>query len=177
MKRVTDAANEIAGIPLTLDDSPARSISDVSAIARRMKRKEGLSLIVLDYLQLVAPEDRRQPREQQVALCSRQLKALARELNIPVIVLAQLNRQTEAGTDNTPRLSHLRESGAIEQDADVVAFVHRPAYYATKEADRRALAYNAELLVRKQRNGATGTVELTWNPELVSFAEPKPNGL
>ncbi len=144
-------------------------MTEIAATARRLKRQENLGLVVIDYLQLVEPDNPRDPRQEQVARISRRLKGLARELNVPVLCLAQLNRQVEATRDNRPQLSHLRESGAIEQDADVVIFVHREEFYQTNEEDRERCKGQADLLVRKQRNGPTGDVKLTWLHEFTRF--------
>jgi replicative DNA helicase len=126
-------------------------------------------LIVVDYLQLIDPDNPRDPRQEQVSKISRRLKGLARELAVPILCLGQLNRQVESTSSNKPQLSHLRESGAIEQDADVVMFVHREEYYMTNEEDREQVRGQAELLIRKQRNGPTGDVKLTWNHEFTRF--------
>src|SRR6185295_4052526 len=139
------------------------------ATARRLKRRNNLGLIVIDYLQLIEPDNARDPRQEQVARIARRLKGLARELKVPVICLAQLNRQAEAAKENKPRLSHLRESGAIEQDADVVMFVHREEYYQTNEEDKAAVAGQAEIIVAKQRNGPTGDIKLAWRKEHTRF--------
>ena len=130
-----EASGKLSQSPLFIDDTPSRTVTEIAACARRLKRKENLGLVVVDYLQLIQPDDPRDPRQEQVAKMARRLKALARELQIPIMVLAQLNRQVEASgrEEHRPRLSHLRESGAIEQDADVVMFVHREEYYHTAE--------------------------------------------
>ncbi len=165
------AASELSGAPLFVDDTPSRSVAEIAAAARRLKRKQdGLGLIVIDYLQLIEPDNARDPRQEQVARIARRLKGLARELSAPVLCLAQLNRQAEVTRDNRPRLSHLRESGAIEQDADVVMFVHREEYYHTREeAKERDICGKAELIVAKQRNGPTGEVPLAWRQEWTRF--------
>jgi replicative DNA helicase len=123
----------------------------------------------VDYLQLIEPDNPRDPRQEQVARISRRLKGLARELSVPVLCLAQLNRQVEASRESRPQLSHLRESGAIEQDADVVAFVHREEFYQNNEEDRERLKGQADLLIRKQRNGPIGDIKLTWLHEFTRF--------
>ena len=124
--RLVMKANEISNAPLFVDDSPSRTVSEIAAAARRIKRREeSLGLIVIDYLQLIEPDNSRDPRQEQVAKIARRLKGLARELEVPLLCLSQLNRQAEDSKDHRPKLSHLRESGAIEQDADVVMFVHR----------------------------------------------------
>src|SRR5262249_26318854 len=130
----------IGQAPLYIDDSPNRSISEIAAGARRVARRESrLGLIVIDYLQLIEADTPIDRRQDQGSRMPRRLKGLAREMKVPILVLAQLNRQTEASKDNIPRLSHLRESGAIEQDADVVMFVHREEYYHRgEEAEKHA---------------------------------------
>ncbi|MHB8901577.1 MAG: replicative DNA helicase [Thermoguttaceae bacterium] len=164
------ASAELSKAPLFIDDSPSRTITEIAATARRLKRREKLGLVVIDYLQLIEPENSSDPRQEQVAKIARRLKGLARELAVPVLCLAQLNRQAEATKDNRPRMSHLRESGAIEQDADVVMFVHREEYYMTREeAKERELAGKADLIVAKQRNGPTDDVKLTWRQEFTRF--------
>jgi replicative DNA helicase len=168
-RKLVNAAAQISQAPLFIDDSPSRTMTEIAANARRLKRRSGLGLIVIDYLQLIDPDNPRDPRQEQVAKISRRLKGLARELNVPVLCLAQLNRQVEATHSNKPQLSHLRESGAIEQDADVVMFVHREEYYMTNEEDREQVRGQADLLIRKQRNGPTGDVKLTWNHEYTRF--------
>ena len=135
-RRLVQTAADVSRAPLFIDDSPSRNMTEIAATARRLKRQEDLALIVIDYLQLIEPDNPRDPRQEQVARISRRLKGLARELSVPVLCLAQLNRQVEATRDNKPQLSHLRESGAIEQDADVVMFVHREEFYQTNEEDR-----------------------------------------
>lgn len=173
-RRLVDEAAVISQAPLIIDDTPSRTISEIAAVARRLRARGSLDLICIDYLQLIEPENTRDPRQEQVARIARRLKHLARDLKVPVMCLAQLNRQTEASRDNKPRLSHLRESGAIEQDADVVMFVHREEYYATNEEERARLAGKAELIISKQRNGPIGDVELTWMHKFTRFANAAP---
>lgn len=168
-RKLVRTAGEISEAPLYIDDSPSRTMTEIAANARRLKRRQDLSLIVIDYLQLIEPDNSRDPRQEQVAKIARRLKGLARELSVPVLCLAQLNRQVEASRDNKPQLSHLRESGAIEQDADVVMFVHREEYYQTNEEDRERVRGEADLLVRKQRNGPTGDVKLAWIHDFTRF--------
>jgi replicative DNA helicase len=163
-EKVREASETINGWPLHIDDRSGLTMAEIRTVARRILRKHGLSIVIVDYLQLVRPEDRRAPREQQVADISRQLKSLAKELNVPVIALAQLNRGVETREDKQPRLADLRESGSIEQDADVVMFLHRPEKYDVE--DRRGLA---ELHIEKQRSGETGIVNLTWRGAFMSF--------
>jgi replicative DNA helicase len=163
-KKLVEASARLGKAPLWVDDTPARSCTEIAACARRLRRKQKLGLVVIDYLQLIQPDDPRDPRQEQVAKMARRLKALARELEIPVLCLAQLNRQVEAGKEgHRPKLSHLRESGAIEQDADVVMFVHREEYYHTREeAMEKGICGQADIIVAKQRNGPTGDVKLAW---------------
>ena len=170
-RKLVETAAEISQAPLFVDDSPSRTMTEIAATARRLKRKDGLGLIVIDYLQLIEPDNARDPRQEQVARIARRLKGMARELKVPVVCLAQLNRQAEASKENKPRLSHLRESGAIEQDADVVMFVHREEYYQTNEEDRARVAGQAEIIVAKQRNGPIGDVKLAWRHDFTRFED------
>jgi replicative DNA helicase len=134
-------------------------------------RREGeLGLIIVDYLQLIQPDQPNDPRQEQVAKMARRLKGLARELKVPVLCLAQLNRQAEDSRDHRPKLSHLRESGAIEQDADVVMFVHRKDYYSSGDDDPTNQG-EALIIVGKQRNGPTDDVELSWLREYTRFED------
>lgn len=164
------AAAALGEAPLFIDDTPSRTVAEIGAAARRLKRQHGLGLIVIDYLGLIEPDNSSDPRQEQVAKIARRLKGLARELNVPVLCLSQLNRMTEMMKDNRPRLSHLRESGAIEQDADVVMFVHREEYYHTREeAEEKNLRGLAEIIVAKQRNGPVGDVKLAWLSKYTLF--------
>ncbi len=185
------ASAKFSRAPLFVDDTPSRTLTEIAACGRRLKRKENLGLIIIDYLQLVQPDDPRDPRQEQVAKMARRLKGLARELKIPLLCLAQLNRQADPGRESfrakpegegelsqqfssrhLPRLSQLRESGAIEQDADVVMFIHREeVYYTREEARDRGLAGRAQLSVAKQRNGPTGIVQLAWFDKHTRFED------
>lgn len=172
--RLISKANEISQAPLFVDDSPSRTVSEIAAAARRIKRREGnLGLIIIDYLQLIEPDNSRDPRQEQVAKIARRLKGMARELETPMLCLSQLNRQAEDSKDHRPKLSHLRESGAIEQDADVVMFVHREEYYHRGE-DRAQYAGQAEIIIAKQRNGPVGDVQLTWEADFTKFSNRAP---
>jgi replicative DNA helicase len=172
--RLINKANEISNAPLFVDDSPSRTVSEIAAAARRIDRRHGgLGMIVIDYLQLIEPDNSRDPRQEQVAKIARRLKGMARELNVPVLCLSQLNRQAEDSKDHRPKLSHLRESGAIEQDADVVMFVHREEYYHRGE-DRAQYAGQAEVIIAKQRNGPVGDVQLTWEADFTRFSNRAP---
>ena len=171
--KLVEASARLSKAPLFIDDSPTRTMSEIAAGARRIKRRHGLGLMVVDYLQLIQPDNPKDPRQEQVAKIARRMKGLARELKVPVLCLAQLNRQVEAGTgreSHRPRLSHLRESGAIEQDADVVMFVHREEYYHTREeAEREGILGQGEVFVSKQRNGPTGDIKLAWLHKYTRF--------
>ncbi len=169
--KLVEASSKLSQAPLFIDDSPFRTVTQIAACARRLKRKQDLGLIIIDYLQLIHPDDPRDPRQEQVAKMARRLKGVARELQVPVLCVAQLNRQVEAGRDShRPKLSQLRESGAIEQDADVVMFIHREEYYLTpEEAEERGVTGQAELMIAKQRNGPTGIVKLHWFNQFTRF--------
>ncbi|ADG68448.1 replicative DNA helicase [Planctopirus limnophila DSM 3776] len=160
------ASSELSRVPLFIDDAPGRTVGQISAIARRLKRKNQLGLIIIDYLQLIEPEDKRAPREQQIAQITRRLKGIAKENEIPVIALSQLNRGVELREDKRPKMADLRESGAIEQDADIVMFLHRPDAYNPE--DQPGLA---EVIVAKHRSGPTGIVRLTWRREFMRFED------
>ena len=168
--KLVNASAELSKAPLFIDDTPSRNVTEITACARRLKRKANLGLIVIDYLQLIEPENARDPRQEQVAKMTRQLKHAARKLKVPILCLAQLNRQAD---DARPRLSHLRESGAIEQDADVVMFIHREDFgLSREEAKEKDVLGKADLMVSKQRNGAIGDVKLLWFPEFTRFKTP-----
>lgn len=152
-----------------VNDQADLSAGRLSRIAHRQHRRTPLGLIVVDYLQLLAPDNDRDPRQEQIAKMSRKLKHLAREIGCPVIALSQLNREVENREDKRPRMADLRESGAIEQDADVVVLVHRPEYY--KPDDKPGMA---ELIVAKNRNGRTGTAEVGWSGSTFTFADLVP---
>ncbi len=176
-KKLIKCAAELSKAPLYIDDSPSRNVSEIAAGARRIKRREDdLALIVIDYLQLISPDNSNDPRQEQVAKIARRLKGMARELKVPILCLAQLNRQAESTGDNLPRLSHLRESGAIEQDADVVMFVHRKDYYKSKGEDDGGedLAGQAQIIIAKQRNGPVDNLDLTWIRECTRFEDRAP---
>jgi replicative DNA helicase len=163
--RLLQAADEFAKAPIFIDDSSAISIMQLRAKARRIHSRHPLGFIMVDYLQLLSPTDPKVPREQQVAEASRGLKAIAKELDVPVLVLSQLNRSSEKD-NRTPKLSDLRESGSIEQDADVVLMLARP-----RDADEKfqVAADSAELIVAKQRNGPVGELKLTFLRDITRF--------
>jgi len=173
-KKLVEASAKLSAAPLWVDDSPSRTVTEIAACARRLKRKNKVGVLIIDYLQLIHPDDPRDQRQEQVAKMARRLKGLARELKIPVLCLSQLNRQVEAGKEShRPKLSHLRESGAIEQDADVVMFIHREEMYETREEAReRGHSGEADLIVAKQRNGqANVDVKLAWFEKHTRFED------
>jgi replicative DNA helicase len=167
LERLTEVALDIAKAPIYIDDTASLSILELRAKARRLKREKDIKLIVVDYLQLMRSHRRTENRQQEVAEISRGLKALAKELNIPVIALAQLSRQVEIRADKRPQLADLRESGSIEQDADLVMFIHRPEYYKKNPTpEEEGLA---EIIIAKQRNGPTGIVKLAFIKDITKF--------
>jgi replicative DNA helicase len=163
--RLVDAASRIAEAPVFIDDTAAITITELRAKARRLHRENPLSLIVVDYLQLMRSPAYQHSREQEISDISRSLKAIAKELKVPVIALSQLNRSVESRVDKRPVMSDLRESGAIEQDADVIMFVYRDEVYNPETPDRGV----AELIIAKQRNGPVGTVRVAFSPEFTRF--------
>ena len=171
--RIMNTGKELADKKLFIDDTPSISILELRAKARRVHSQQPLSVIAIDYLQLMRSLTKRgqENRQQEISEISSGLKALAKELKIPVIVLAQLNRNPEQRDGGKPRLSDLRESGSIEQDADLVGLLVREAYYAKDEGDREEKAGRAELIIAKQRNGPTGEIPLYFNGELMRFAD------
>ncbi len=168
-RKLVETSARLSKAPLFIDDTPSRTITEIAACARRLKRKQKLGLIVIDYLQLIQPDDPRDPRQEQVSKMARRLKGLARELEIPVLCLAQLNRQADAVKEgHRPRLSQLRESGAIEQDADVVMFIWRE-WETREEAREKGLEGVVNVSVAKQRNGPIGDVKLAWFDKFTRF--------
>jgi replicative DNA helicase len=191
---VFDASRALYALPLFIDDTPSLTIGALRTRARRLKRQQGLNLIVVDYLQLMqGPAGmRNENRVQEVSEITRGLKAIAKELNVPVIALSQLSRQTEQRDDKRPQLSDLRESGSIEQDADVVMFIYREEYYLMREkpsqranekdddfvrrearyAERKDETRNkAEIIIAKQRHGPIGTIEMVFHGEFTQFSD------
>jgi replicative DNA helicase len=176
MGRLAQAVEMLWECPIFIDDTPSISVLEIRGKARRLKAEHGLGLIVIDYLQLMHSATRAENRVQEIAIIARGLKALAREMKVPVIALSQLSRMVEQRSPRRPQLSDLRESGAIEQDADLVLFLYRPAYYGEEELLR--INYDperdknvTEVLVAKQRNGPTGTIKLVWMPEFGQFGD------
>jgi len=182
-RRLVEAAKDLERCPLYIDDTPALPISTLAARARRLKRQHGLDVLIIDYLQLVRPATAKDNRVNEVSEITQGLKAIAKELNIPVIALSQLSRQVENREDKRPQLSDLRESGSIEQDADVVMFVYREEYYAEREkpgdheltkmeewqTKMSALHGKAEVIIGKQRHGPIGQIELSFEGQFTRF--------
>jgi replicative DNA helicase len=163
--RISYACAELSEAPLFIDDTPGMTPMELRAKARRLRLQHDLRAVFVDYLQLMhAPG--LESRQQEIATISRGLKGLGRELNVPIVAMAQLNRQTEGRHGNQPRMSDLRESGAIEQDADVVLLIHREEYYKRDDPQLRG---KAELIIAKQRNGPTDTVELAFDHHSTRF--------
>ena len=165
-EKLVEGAGIIGDSKLIIDDTPGISISELSSKCRKYKLEHDLKIIIIDYLQLMSGSGRGESRQQEVSDISRSLKALARELNVPVIALSQLSRAVEQRPDHRPMLSDLRESGAIEQDADMVMFIYRDDYY-NKDTELKGIS---EIIIAKQRNGPIGTVNLAWLPEYTKFA-------
>ena len=171
-EKLIEAAGVIGASNLIIDDTPGISISELRSKCRKYKREHDLKLVIIDYLQLMSGSGRStDSRQQEISDISRSLKALARELNVPVIALSQLSRAVEQRPDHRPMLSDLRESGAIEQDADVVMFIYRDDYY-NKDSENKNIA---EIILAKQRNGPIGTVNLVWLPQYTKFANLERN--
>ncbi|MEX2324837.1 MAG: replicative DNA helicase [Nitriliruptoraceae bacterium] len=164
--KLGNALGTLADAPLFIDDTPSISLNEIRAKCRRLQQKHGLDLVIVDYLQLMQSSRRIESRQQEVAEISRGMKMLAKELDVPVIALSQLSRQPESRTDKRPQLSDLRESGSIEQDADIVGFIYRDEVYDEDSPDRGI----AELIISKHRNGATGVVRLAFLNHLTTFA-------
>lgn len=167
-EKLIESAGIIGKSKLMIDDTPGISISELRSKCRKMKLEHGLDLIIIDYLQLMTARvgSRSESRQQEISEISRALKGIARELNVPVVALSQLSRAVEQRPDHRPMMSDLRESGAIEQDADVVMFIYRDDYY-NKDTELKNVA---EIIIGKQRNGAIGTINLTWLPQYTKFA-------
>ncbi len=168
--KITEAAGVLSEGKLFIDDTPAMSILEIRSKARRLKSQEDIQLIIVDYLQLIRGFEDRDSREREISEISRFLKNLARELNIPVIALSQLNRAVEQRANKRPQLSDLRESGAIEQDADVIIFIYRDEVYNKETKDKGI----AEIIIGKHRNGPTGTVLLKFNSDTTTFENLAP---
>ena len=172
IERLTNAAGLLSEAPVFIDDTPALSTLDMRARARRLKAEYDLSLIIIDYLQLARSSERSENRQQEISSISRSMKALAKELNVPVMALSQLSRAVETrGKDHRPMLSDLRESGAIEQDADLVLFLFRPEFYDPGDPEKEG---KAEMIIGKQRNGPTGMIQLMFDKQYTRFRSMAP---
>lgn len=167
--KIAQALAPLSEAPIYIDDTPGISVMDIRAKCRRLKLEKNLGLVVIDYLQLMQGRGRSENRQQEVSEISRSLKILAKELNVPVVTMSQLSRGPESRNDHRPMLSDLRESGAIEQDADIVMFLYRDDYY-NAETEKKNIA---EVIIAKHRNGSTGTIELRWFGEYTKFANLK----
>jgi replicative DNA helicase len=166
MEKLIEAGGVLRNARLFIDDSPGQGMLRIAANARRLKLRHGIKIVVVDYLQLIEPDNRRDSRQEQVAQISRRLKFLARELAIPVVALAQVNRSSEDRQDHKPRLADLRESGSIEQDADTVMLLHRPEMYEPGQHEG-----TVEVVIGKQRNGPTGEITLTYLKQFMRFED------
>jgi len=165
--KLTRAVTQLSEAPIYIDDTPAITVLEMRAKARRLKTEHNIGMVVVDYLQLMRGRTNAQSREQEISEISRSLKAMAKELNIPVVALSQLNRSLESRPNKRPQLSDLRESGAIEQDADLIVFIYRDEVYNKAEDNPRKGI--AEIIIGKQRNGPTGTVELAFLDRFTTF--------
>ncbi|MEA2058485.1 MAG: replicative DNA helicase [Actinomycetota bacterium] len=165
--KLSNAASSLYKKPVYVDDSPGLTVTEIRAKSRRLKRRPGLGLVIVDYLQLMQGSGG-ENRQQEIALISRSLKNLARELDVPIIAVSQLNRSLEQREDKRPRLGDLRESGAIEQDSDVVMFIYRDEYYSPEKIEAKGLA---EVVIAKHRQGAVGKITMTFLPEFTLFAD------
>ena len=171
---LTRNIDRLARAQIYIDDTPGISVLEARAKARRLQREYGIDLVVIDYLQLMSGHIRAQSREQEISQISRGLKAMAKELDVPVLALSQLSRAVESRTDKRPQLSDLRESGSLEQDADVVMFIYRPEMYDLKGQDGESLEGFAEIIIGKQRNGPVGSVHLMWSKESATYEAMAP---
>ena len=164
--KLGEASGRLSEIPLYIDDTPGLSSAELRAKCRKAKLEKNIGLVIIDYLQLMESKNKSSSRQQEISEISRSLKILAKELSVPVIALSQLSRATESRVDHRPMLSDLRESGAIEQDADIVMFLHREDYYNADTEKKNV----AEVIIAKNRSGSTGTVELAWLGNYTKFA-------
>ena len=165
-EKLMESAAVIGHSPLIIDDTPGLTIAEIRSKCRRYKQAQGVGLVIIDYLQLMAGNGKSESRQQEISEISRSLKALAREIDAPIIALSQLNRAVDSRTDHKPVLSDLRESVSIEQDADVIMFIYRDDYY-NPDTEKKNLA---EIIVAKQRSGSTGSIELAWLGQYTKFA-------
>ncbi len=168
---LVESARRTGESALMIDDTPSISVGEIRSKCRKLKAEKGLGLIIIDYMQLMSASGRTESRQQEISEISRSLKALARDVDCPVIALSQLSRAVEARNDKKPQLSDLRESGSIEQDADVVMFIHRDDYYTKEQSEHPG---EATIIVAKQRSGATGDVTLGWQAQYTKFVNIEP---
>ena len=166
LSKLAETSGELSQAQIYVDDTPGISVMEIRAKCRKLKLEKDIGLVIIDYLQLVQGSGKTSSREQEIAEISRSLKILAKELDVPVIALSQLSRAVEARPDHRPMLSDLRESGSIEQDADIVMFLYRDDYY-NEDSEKKNIA---EVIIAKQRAGSTGTVELAWLGQYTKFA-------
>jgi len=171
-EKLMDSTYRVGATKMFIDDTPGITIAELRSKCRKLKQSQDIGLIIIDYLQLMNGSGRSESRQQEISEISRSLKKLARELNVPVVALSQLNRAVDSREDHKPVMSDLRESGAIEQDADVIMFIYRDDYY-NKESTKPGIA---DIIVAKQRNGSTGPVELVWMGKYTKFANKERKG-
>ena len=171
--KIMESTYRVGETPMYIDDTPGISIGELRSKCRKLKQTKDIGLIVIDYLQLMNASGKSESRQQEISTISRSLKKLARELNVPVIALSQLNRAVDSREDHRPVMSDLRESGAIEQDADVIMFIYRDDYYNKEDSPKPGIA---DIIVAKQRNGSTGPVELVWVGKFTKFANKERKG-
>ena len=165
--KLASSLGVLSEAPIYIDDTPGISVMEIRAKCRKLKMEKNIGLVIIDYLQLIQGSGKRNgTREQEISEISRSLKILAKELDIPVIALSQLSRGVESREEKRPMLSDLRESGAIEQDADIVAFLYRDDYYHEDSEEKNV----AEVILAKHRGGSTGTIKLAWMPSYTKFA-------
>lgn len=167
-KKLMDGMKVLSSTKIHIDDTPGIKMSEIRSKCRKLKLEKGLDMIMIDYLQLMEGDGKAESRQQEVAKISRALKILAKEMNCPVVALSQLSRNTESGKDHTPKLSDLRDSGAIEQDADIVMFIYREEYYEKMEAKNKNLA---KIIIAKNRHGELSNIELVWLGEIQKFMD------
>jgi replicative DNA helicase len=166
LPKLSFAAGPLSEAPIYIDDTPGISVLELRAKARRLKAQNGLDLVIIDYLQLMGSTGKVESRQQEISQISRSLKGVAKELDIPIIALSQLSRAVETRTDHRPQLSDLRESGAIEQDADIVLFVYRDEVYNKDDENAKG---RAEIIIGKQRNGPIGTAHVAFVKDFARF--------
>jgi len=164
--RLTESADRLSELPILIDDTSAIGVLEIKAKCRRLKKRSDLGLVIVDYMQLIKGRRSAESRQLEMSEISASLKGLAKDLNVPVVALSQLNRKVEDRPNKRPQLADLRESGAIEQDADVIAFIYRDEIYNPNSEENRNLA---EIIIGKQRNGPTGFFKLTFQKELTRF--------